>query len=61
MTKFFITRPIFASVLSIIIVLAGVASAIQLPIAQYPQIAPPTVLVNRHGDQCSPPAGAAIS
>ena len=45
MTKFFITRPIFASVLSIIIVLAGVASAIQLPIAQYPQIAPPTVLV----------------
>lgn len=45
MTKFFITRPIFASVLSIIIVLAGLASAIQLPIAQYPQIAPPTVLV----------------
>lgn len=45
MTKFFITRPIFASVLSIIIVLAGFASAIQLPIAQYPQIAPPTVLV----------------
>ena len=45
MTRFFITRPIFASVLSIIIVLAGFASAIQLPIAQYPQIAPPTVLV----------------
>ena len=45
MTKFFITRPIFASVLSIIIVLAGLAAALQLPIAQYPQIAPPTVLV----------------
>jgi len=45
MTRFFITRPIFASVISIIIVLAGFASAIQLPIAQYPQIAPPTVLV----------------
>jgi HAE1 family hydrophobic/amphiphilic exporter-1/multidrug efflux pump len=45
MTRFFITRPIFASVLSIIIVLAGLASAMQLPIAQYPQIAPPTVLV----------------
>jgi HAE1 family hydrophobic/amphiphilic exporter-1/multidrug efflux pump len=45
MTRFFITRPIFASVLSIIIVLAGLASALQLPIAQYPQIAPPTVLV----------------
>ena len=45
MTKFFITRPIFASVLSIIIVLAGLAAALKLPIAQYPQIAPPTVLV----------------
>ena len=45
MTRFFITRPIFASVLSIIIVLAGLAAALKLPIAQYPQIAPPTVLV----------------
>lgn len=45
MTRFFITRPIFASVLSIIIVLAGLAAAFQLPIAQYPQIAPPTVLI----------------
>ncbi|MFA6040860.1 MAG: efflux RND transporter permease subunit, partial [Methylophilus sp.] len=45
MTKFFITRPIFASVLSIIIVLAGLAAAFQLPIAQYPQIAPPTVQI----------------
>lgn len=45
MSKFFITRPIFASVLSIIIVLAGIAAAFKLPIAQYPQIAPPTVLI----------------
>ncbi|MDD2832985.1 MAG: multidrug efflux RND transporter permease subunit [Methylotenera sp.] len=45
MTKFFITRPIFASVLSIIIVLAGLAAAFKLPIAQYPQIAPPTVMI----------------
>lgn len=45
MSKFFITRPIFASVLSIIIVLAGLAAALKLPIAQYPQISPPTVLV----------------
>lgn len=45
MTRFFITRPIFASVLSIIIVLSGLAAAFQLPIAQYPQIAPPTVLI----------------
>ncbi len=45
MTKFFITRPIFASVLSIIIVLAGLAAAFKLPVAQYPQIAPPTVTI----------------
>jgi len=45
MTRFFITRPIFASVLSIIVVLAGFAAAMKLPIAQYPQIAPPTVIV----------------
>ncbi|SDK83117.1 multidrug efflux pump [Methylophilus rhizosphaerae] len=45
MTRFFITRPIFASVLSIIIVLSGLAAAFKLPIAQYPQIAPPTVLI----------------
>ncbi|MDO9232119.1 MAG: multidrug efflux RND transporter permease subunit [Methylotenera sp.] len=46
MSKFFITRPIFASVLSIIIVLAGLAATMKLPIAQYPQIAPPTVLIS---------------
>lgn len=46
MTKFFITRPIFASVLSIFIVLAGLAAAMQLPIAQYPQITPPTILIS---------------
>lgn len=45
MTKFFITRPIFASVLSIFIVLAGLAAVLQLPIAQYPQITPPTILI----------------
>ena len=45
MTRFFITRPIFASVVSIVIVLAGLVAAMQLPIAQYPQIAPPTVVI----------------
>ena len=45
MAQFFITRPIFASVLSIIIVLAGLAAATQLPIEQYPKITPPTVIV----------------
>jgi len=45
MSKFFIERPIFASVLAIIIVIAGLVAAKILPIAQYPEIAPPTVTV----------------
>ena len=38
MSKFFITRPIFAAVISIIIVLAGIAAALKLSIAQYPKL-----------------------
>jgi len=45
-SRFFIERPIFASVVSIIITLAGLVSAFVLPVAQYPEIAPPTVTVN---------------
>lgn len=45
-SHFFIDRPIFASVLSIVIVLVGALALIGLPIAQYPEIAPPTVVVN---------------
>ena len=45
MSKFFINRPIFASVISIIIVIAGLVASQVLPVAQYPQIAPPTVLI----------------
>jgi multidrug efflux pump len=44
-SHFFIRRPIFASVLSIVIVLAGVVAILNLPIAQYPEIAPPQVTV----------------
>ncbi|HWE38117.1 MAG TPA: efflux RND transporter permease subunit, partial [Isosphaeraceae bacterium] len=44
-SKFFIDRPIFASVLSIVITLAGGIALVNLPIAQYPPIAPPTVSV----------------
>jgi multidrug efflux pump subunit AcrB len=44
-SQFFINRPIFASVLSIIIVLAGGLARKALPIAQYPEITPPTVEV----------------
>ncbi|MCC6946691.1 MAG: multidrug efflux RND transporter permease subunit [Bradyrhizobiaceae bacterium] len=43
---FFIDRPIFASVISIIIVLLGAVSYVTLPIAQYPEIAPPTINVS---------------
>src|SRR6266705_2206877 len=43
-SHFFIRRPIFAAVLSIVIVLVGGIAVFQLPIAQYPEIAPPTVV-----------------
>src|SRR4051812_30039737 len=42
---FFIDRPIFAAVLSILIVIVGAIAYPSLPIAQYPSIAPPTVVV----------------
>ncbi len=45
MSKFFIERPIFATVLAIIIVLAGLVSLTILPVAQYPEIAPPTITI----------------
>ncbi|HYF58391.1 MAG TPA: multidrug efflux RND transporter permease subunit [Burkholderiaceae bacterium] len=45
LSAFFIERPVFATVLSIIIVLAGLVSALILPVAQYPEIAPPTVTI----------------
>jgi multidrug efflux pump len=45
-SKFFINRPIFASVLSIVIVLAGGIALFTLPVAQYPDITPPTVEVS---------------
>ncbi len=45
MSNFFIERPIFATVMAIIVVLAGLVAAKILPIAQYPEIAPPTVTI----------------
>jgi HAE1 family hydrophobic/amphiphilic exporter-1 len=44
-SKFFIERPIFASVISIVIVIAGLVTFGTLPIAQYPEITPPTIEV----------------
>jgi multidrug efflux pump len=45
-SKFFIDRPVFAAVISIVIILAGLAAMKSLPIAQYPQILPPQVSVS---------------
>ncbi|MFN6402067.1 MAG: efflux RND transporter permease subunit [Planctomycetota bacterium] len=45
LSRFFIDRPIFAAVISILITLAGLVFVWQLPIAQYPEITPPTVQV----------------
>ncbi len=42
-SRFFIDRPVFASVLAILIMLAGAISCLSLPIAQFPQLAPPTI------------------
>jgi multidrug efflux pump len=46
MAKFFIDRPIFAAVISVIITLAGAIAVTTLPVAQYPEITPPTVQVS---------------
>ncbi|EEE01203.1 efflux RND transporter permease BpeB [Burkholderia multivorans] len=46
MAKFFIDRPIFAWVIAIILMLAGVAAIFTLPIAQYPTIAPPSIQIS---------------
>ncbi|MEC6825203.1 efflux RND transporter permease subunit [Photobacterium piscicola] len=46
MARFFIDRPIFAWVIAIIVMLAGVLSILKLPVSQYPSIAPPTVVIS---------------
>jgi HAE1 family hydrophobic/amphiphilic exporter-1 len=46
MINFFITRPIFASVVALVMVLAGVVGYELLPVAQFPEIAPPQVVVS---------------
>jgi multidrug efflux pump subunit AcrB len=53
-SHFFIERPIFASVLSIVITLAGAVAVFNLPVAQYPQITPPSIMV-----QCNYPGANA--
>src|SRR5437867_6406391 len=55
-SRLFIDRPIFAAVLSVFIVIAGLAAMRNLPIAQYPEIAPPVVTVTAN----YPGASAAV-
>lgn len=45
MSRFFIFRPVFAGVIAILIVIAGLVASRVLPVAQYPEIAPPTVII----------------
>jgi multidrug efflux pump len=54
MPQFFIDRPIFAWVVAILIVLAGIIAIPQLPIAQYPDVAPPQITVNTAYPGASP-------
>ena len=44
--RFFIDRPIFATVIALVMTLSGIVCAVILPIAQYPNIVPPTVQVS---------------
>lgn len=54
MSKFFINRPIFATVISLLAMLAGLVSLINLPVAQYPDITPPTIMVSANYPGASP-------
>ena len=47
-TKFFIDRPVFSTVIAIVIVIAGLVTLRTLPVAQYPDITPPTVMVSAY-------------
>ena len=46
MAKLFIHRPIFAWVIALVIMLAGVLTLLKMPVAQYPTVAPPTVSIS---------------
>src|SRR5215510_10990255 len=54
MSRFFIDRPIFATVLALVIVIIGLIACYTLPIAEYPDITPPTIVVNARYPGASP-------
>ncbi len=53
-SKFFIDRPIFAGVLSVLVWLAGVIALFQLPISEYPEVVPPSVIVHAQYSGANP-------
>jgi len=53
-SQFFISRPIFAAVLSLLILIAGAISLFQLPIREYPEVVPPTVVVRANFPGANP-------
>ncbi|AMT89211.1 efflux RND transporter permease subunit [Pseudomonas koreensis] len=53
-SQFFISRPIFAAVLSLLILIAGAISLFQLPISEYPEVVPPTVFVRANFPGANP-------
>jgi multidrug efflux pump len=53
-SRFFIDRPVFATVLSIVIVIAGAIALFTLPVAEYPPIAPPTIVVRANYPGANP-------
>ena len=53
-SQFFIQRPIFAAVLSLLILIAGSISLFQLPISEYPEVVPPTVVVRANFPGANP-------
>ena len=54
MSKFFIEHPVLANVLAIVLVIVGALSILRLPVAQYPNITPPTILVTTRYPGASP-------
>lgn len=54
LSRFFIDRPIFAGVVSVLIFLAGLISMFQLPISEYPEVSPPNVIVSAQFPGASP-------
>src|SRR5882724_3850297 len=60
-SRFFIDRPRFAAVLSIIVFLVGLIALFKLPISEYPEVSPPQVVVRAQFPGANPPLHAEIA